>query len=86
MIVGLTMGSLFGFFKCKLGVLKDVPLAGLLHVSRDWLVGPTKKTLLQILPLKFLGNARTFLSGVFSAVLGICQFLKHRIGTKKEVK
>lgn len=71
-------------FPCGLNI--HVPLAGLLHVSRDRLVGPTRENFAAGFASEIPGKCRNLPLQYFSAVLGICQYLKHRIGTKKEMK
>lgn len=51
----------------------------LLHVSRDWLVGTTQENFAASFAPEILGKG-------FCVLLGICQSLKHRIGTMNEIK
>lgn len=69
---------------CGLDV--PAPLAGLPGVSRDRLVGPTQENFPAGFASEIPGKCRNLPVWCFSAGLGICQWLKHRIGTKKEMK
>lgn len=70
------------------GLNTHMPLAGLPHVSRAWdgwdrMVGPTQENFAAGFASEIPGN---FPAWCFSAVLGICQCLKHRTDINKEIK
>lgn len=71
-------------FPCGLNI--HVSLAGLLHLNRDQLVGPMQENFAIGFVSEIPGEYRNPPSRCFSAVLGIYQCLKHRTGTKEEIK
>lgn len=71
-------------FPCGLKI--HVPLAGLLPMSRDKLVGTTQGNFAAGFASAVPRKCRNLPPWCSSAVLGICQCLQHRLGIKKEMK